>query len=581
MTICVIMPTTWAGERFLADTVTLQTLFKPLRSFLMRCFSRFKAPALIALSLGLAACSGGTPTLTTPVSAANAYFLTSDNSIVGVDLDNMEYARSVRTLPQATTSTPVDGSLDLGEVILDIDYRNSEGAIYALTRTGTQGRIIRIDPTNGALVRISTLVADGTSTAISLANISYSIDFNPVVDRLRIIGSDGTNLRADVLTGDTLVDTKITSNTITGSAYEDSFLSGGRSTRLLTLDVGTDALYLQNPPNAGTQTLVRPLLSGTDFTRVDGYDINPANNAGVAILTSGGAQRVYAINASAGSGNAATAIGNPPPLTGGVRYTALTLITAANPTVLALSRNNQLYSFNAEQPDQISTPVTISGLATPATEKVIAIDFRQSDRKLFALTSDSKLYSVDTAGVATAVSTLSPALATGVNYTMDFNPQMVGSTNRLQLIGDNDSNAIVDAETGIVTASTAVSGTPNPTVVAAAFSNNYRGNTSTRLLVIDRANASLSEQNLASTSTNPVVGALTSISTLGITLAGNAGLDISGRFNDNILLMAHGSEPGSSTLYRLNSSTTTTVTPTGIIGGSAGPMDLIDIAIRF
>lgn len=567
----------------------------------MRRLSLFKSLTLIALSSGLAACGGSAPTLNIPVSAANAYFLTSDDHIVGVDLESMEYGRSVTALPRATTATAVDGYLDLTEVVLDIDYRNSEGALYALTKTGSQGRIIRIDPATGSFIRVSTLVKESDGSAMNLSASSYTIDFNPVVDRLRIIGSNGDNWRADVLTGETLADTAITTNTITGAAYEDSFTSAGRGTRLLTLDAGTNSLYLQgNPnPNDGTQNSAKPLLSGTAVTSIDGYDINPANNSGLAIMTVGGVQRIYNITPAASS-NAASLFGTPPTLTGGIKYKALSLITRANPTVLALTSNNSYYSFNANQPDQISNPAAISGLSA-AGEKVIGIDMRQSDRKLYALTDASKLYTIDLAspaatptnaagGAATFVSDLkfvntsNPALATNVNYTFDFNPVIATTdalSSRMRLIGDDDSNAIVEVESGTVTPSTNVSGTPNPTVVAAAYSNNYRNAISSSLLVIDRASASLNEQNTTTTS-NPVLGALTRISLLGISLAGHAGMDISGRGNENILLMAHGSEPGSSALYRLSnvSTNSATLATTGVIGGTLAPQDLIDIAIR-
>lgn len=548
---------------------------------------------LVLASTGLAACGGNAPVLNVPVSAANAFFLTTDNSIVGVDVDDMEYARSVRTLPQATTADTA-GALDPLETVLDIDYRNSEGALYALTKTGTKGRIIRIDPTSGSFTRISTLVSDGTTTNMSLPATSYTIDFNPVVDRLRIIGNDGSNWRTDVSTGDTLVDTPTTVKTLSGAAYEETFTGLGRGTRLFTLDAATDSLYLQNPPNDGTQTSAKSLLGSTDVGSIDGYDINPANNAGLAMLTVAGVQRVYTINPAASS-NAAIVVGSPPVLTGSLKYKALTFITRANPTVLALTSGNRYYSFNANQPDQISNPVSIT---VPSGETVLGFDMRQSDRKLYALTSASKLYTVDLAmpaagatpagGAATLVSTLSRLLTSGVGYTLDFNPLIAtpgNASNRMRLIGNDDSNATVEVETGTVSPSTAVSGTPNPTVVAAAYINNFRntGSTtpSTRLFVIDGTNGTLNEQNI--TAGDPLLGTLTRISTLGITLAGRVGFDISGQSNDNILLMAHGTEPGVSTLYRFGSSLSSTAsfTPTGMIGGSSGPTDLIDIAIRF
>mgnify|MGYP003450033191 FL=1 len=547
-------------------------------------------------SAGLAACGGNAPVLNVPVSAANAFFLTTENSIVGVDVDDMKYARSVSTLPQATTADTA-GALDPLETVLDIDYRNSEGALYALTKTGTKGRIIRIDPSSGNFTRISTLVNDGTTTNMSLPATSYTIDFNPVVDRLRIIGSDGSNWRADVSTGDTLVDTPTTVINLSGAAYEDTFSALGRGTRLFTLDATTDSVYLQDPPNDGKQTAAKSLLGSTDVASIDGYDINPANNVGLAMMTVAGVQRVYTINPAASIGsNAASLVDSPPALTGSFKYKALTFITRANPTVLALTSSNRYHSFNANQPDQISNPASIT---VPSGETVLGFDMRQSDRKLYALTSASKLYTVDLAtpaataptpagGTATLVSTLSLPLISGVSYTLDFNPLIAATgsaSNRMRLIGNDDSNATVEVETGTVSTSTVVSGTPNPTIVAAAYINNFRniGSTTpnTRLFVIDSANGTINEQNI--TAGDPLLGTLTRISSLGITLAGRVGFDISGQNNDNILLMAHGTEPGISTLYRLGSSLSSTASfaPTGMIGGSSGPTDLIDIAIRF
>lgn len=545
---------------------------------------------LVMTSAGLAACGGNAPILNVPVSAANAYLLTTDNSIVGVDLDDMEFARSVRILPQATTAGTT-GALDPLETVLDIDYRNSEGAIYALTKTGTQGRIIRIEPTSGSLTRISTLVSDGTTTEMNLSANGYTIDFNPVVDRLRIIGTDGSNWRTDVSTGDTLVDTPTSITTLSGAAYEDTFSALGRGTRLFTLDAASNSLYLQDPPNNGTQTAAKSLLGSTDVASIDGYDINPANNVGLAMLTVAGVQRVYTINPAA-SGNAASLMGNPPRLIGSLKYKALTFITRANPTVLALSRDNTYRSFNANTPDQVSNPVTISGLT--ASENVIGIDFSQSARKLYALTDNSKLYTIDpnlpaasgatpAGGTAALVSTLTTPLATtGVTYTMDFNPfieTVAPNSNRLRLIGSNNSNSVVTVEDGTVTPNNPVSGTPPPVVGAAAYINNFRSTTATGLLVIDRANSSLNVQDISDDASKQ--GSLTRRAALDITLDSSSpvGFDISGRNNENQLLMARTESSGAFTLYRVNSAATSA--PLTTIGAIAGATDLVDIAIRF
>lgn len=550
----------------------------------MHRFSFSRLLLLSAISAGLAACGSSTTTFTVPVSAPNAYLLTSNDQIVGVDLDSMEFARSVRSIPRATTAsttTPNTLALEPGEVIQDIDYRNSEGVLYALTTLSGKGYIIRIDPSSGVILRVSTLVTEGTTTQIALSDTSYTIDFNPVVDRLRVIGSNGSNLRVDVSTGDTLTDTNIQSgNTITGAAYEDSFSSAGRGTQLFTLDSSMDRVNLQSPPNDGTQSNLKSLLGNTtDVESINGYDINPGNNTGLALLTVGGSQQFYNINPGA-TGNAASLFAAPPRLTGGITYKSFAFLTTANPTVTALTSTNKFRTFRANQPSVVSNEVALTGLG--ASEKIIGMDFRQSDRTLYALSDASKIYSVSTTGALAAVRTLGTPLHNATQYTLDFNPLTPTSgaaQNRLRLIGADRSNAVVNVEDGVVTTNTAVSGSPMPEVKAAAYLNNFRGSTITSLLVIDRANSALSVQNISDTVATQ--GTLTRLSALGITLdpLSPVGFDASGRNNENQLLMARTSSSGNFSLYRVNSAVNSN--PLTLIDAIASSSEFIDIAIRF
>lgn len=548
----------------------------------MHRFSFSRLLLLSAISAGLAACGSSTTTFTVPVSAPNAYLLTSNDQIVGVDLDSMEFARSVRSIPRATTAsttTPNTLALELGEIIQDIDYRNSEGVLYALTKLSGKGYIIRIEPSSGVILRVSTLVTEGTTTQIALSDTSYTIDFNPEVDRLRVIGSNGSNLRVDVSTGDTLTDTNIQSgNTITGAAYEDSFSSAGRGTQLFTLDSSMDRVNLQNPPNDGTQSNPKSLLGSTNVESINGYDINPSNNTGLALLTVGGSQQFYNISPGA-TPNAASLFAAPPRLTGGITYKSFAFLTTANPTVTALTSTNKIRTFRANKPSVVSNEVALTGLG--ASEKIIGMDFRQSDRTLYALSDASKIYSVSTTGALAAVRTLGTPLNNATQYTLDFNPLIPsGSTqNRLRLIGSDRSNAVVNVEDGVVTTNTAVSGSPAPEVKAAAYLNNFRGSTITSLLVIDRANSALSVQNISDTVATQ--GTLTRLSALGITLdpLSPVGFDASGRNNENQLLMARTSSSGNFSLYRVNSAVNSN--PLTLIDAIASSSEFIDIAIRF
>lgn len=555
------------------------------------------AVALIATGGLLSACGGGSsdgPRI--QVSPANAYLLTSQNRIIGVDLDDTEYARSVIAIaqntlaPTATTGYSIN-ALDIGEQVLAIDYRNSEGALYALTRLGSEGRIITITPTTGAITRVSTLKTDTTGGAFTLnANVGYTIDFNPTVDRLRIIASDDTNYRVDVLTGETITDGSISipSATIAGVAYTDNFTAiAGRTTTLFGIDTTTDALYSFSSANAGTLNATSKTLNIGDVTTVNGFDIDPSSNALTAVLSVAGSPAVYSLDAT-GASNVASRSASLPTLPTGETYASFSLITTANPTVVVLDNANKLSVMRANDPTTVFTPGS-GTVALGGMETLIGIDFRQSSRTLNGLGSLGNHYALtvpvngSVSPTAIKLNTSATPLTANVGYTTDFNPTSGNGVNRLRLIGDNDSNAVVEIETGISTPNTAISGSPNPTVVAAAYSNNYRNAASTQLFVIDRANSAIATQTVSdptAPATTPVVGQLVNSQPLGITLSGPVGFDISGRNNENILLLAR-TTAGPHTLYRVNLGLSTPLLSLGAVGGINGSSNLIDMAIVF
>ena len=561
------------------------------------------AVALIATGSLLSACGGGStngPII--QVSATTAYLLTSNNRIIGVDLEDTEFARSViGILTNTVVDDPADdndgysvNALDINEQVLAIDYRNSEGKLYALTRLGNEGRIVTITPTTGVITRVSTLTADASDTTNAFsslnANVSYTIDFNPTVDRLRIIGSDDSNYRVDVLTGETFTDgpISISSATMTGVAYTDNFTaSAGRTTTLFGIDTTTDALYSFSSANDGTLTTPNKTLGIGDVTTVNGFDIDPSSNALTAVLSVAGTSSVYSLDAT-GVSNVASLRTNLPKLPTGETYASFSLVTTANPTVVVLDNANKLSVLRANDPTVVFTPGT-GTVALGGMETLIGIDFRQSSRTLNGLSSLGNHYALTvpvsgtTSPSATKLNTSATSLTANVGYTTDFNPTSGNGVNRLRLIGDNDSNAVVEIETGISTPNTAISGSPDPTVVAAAYSNNYRNATSTQLFVVDSANSAIATQTVSDPTapdTTPVVGQLVNSQPLGITLAGPVGFDISGRNNENVLLLAR-SAAGPHTLYRVNLGLSTPLLSLGTVGGTSGSSNLIDMAITF
>ena len=130
--------------------------------------------------------------------------------------------------------------------LLGIDVRPAGGQLYGVFADGT---LARIDPQSGQATKVSMLatkLADG---------VQATVDFNPVADKLRVMGSDGTSLRVTVETGEVVTDGShsyadaTTPNVIAG-AYTNSY-KGTEKTQLFNIDGAAGWLVLQDPPNDG------------------------------------------------------------------------------------------------------------------------------------------------------------------------------------------------------------------------------------------------------------------------------------------------------------------------------------------
>ena len=94
---------------------------------------------------------------------------------------------------KATTVGTITG-LQGAEKLNGIDFRVSRGILYGL---GSSGRLYTIDTkTAGAKA-----VGSGEPLAFNLQGSEYGFDFNPVVDRIRIVSDAGQNMRAHPDTG--------------------------------------------------------------------------------------------------------------------------------------------------------------------------------------------------------------------------------------------------------------------------------------------------------------------------------------------------------------------------------------------
>jgi outer membrane protein assembly factor BamB len=200
--------------------------------------------------------------------------------------------------------------------IAGVDVRPADGMLYAVAVDGT---VYTVDPVTGQAtmkVKLETMLP---------ANAVATIDFHPAADRLRLLGSDGTSLRANVDDGKVIVDGRLkfaegdrnagkTPNIVAG-AYSNS-VKGTKETALYDLD-GTLGVYLrQAPPNDGIlQTLGDSGLKGNAIA----FDIvtdAAGKNTGYAVMNGA----LYTVDVASG---AAKQVGKIAGLPTGVRDVAV------------------------------------------------------------------------------------------------------------------------------------------------------------------------------------------------------------------------------------------------------------------
>jgi hypothetical protein len=244
--------------------------------------------AILAIAAALSPAAG----------AATVYGLTTTNGLVVFDS---------ATPGSLTSSVPVTG-LVAGDTLVGIDFRPANGQLYGL---GSGSRLYSINRVTGVATQV------GSSGAFTLNGTSYGFDFNPTVDRIRVVSDVDQNLRLNPDTGGlAATDLALTyaagdSNAgqnpnVVGSAYTNNF-PGSVATTLYGIDSALDILAIQNPPNNGTLNTVGALGVNT-IDRV-GFDIftdaGGVNN-GFASLTVGANSNLYTINLTTG---AATLVG--------------------------------------------------------------------------------------------------------------------------------------------------------------------------------------------------------------------------------------------------------------------------------
>ncbi|MFI6394120.1 DUF4394 domain-containing protein [Nonomuraea sp. NPDC050547] len=226
-----------------------------------------------------------------------------------------------------------------------------------------------------------------------------------------------------------------------------------------------------------------------------------------------------AIVAAAGAGLAAPALADASPRRDG-----------ATLRVAGLTADGRLVAFRADRPGSVTDIGKVNGLNGDA--KVVGIDYRVQDGKLYAVGDQGGVYTLSGAAKATKVSQLSVALD-GKNFGVDFNP----AANRLRVISDTGQNLrhnIDDPMGAPATGTTATDGKlTNPPVPpattgltalgvsGAAYTNNdLDATTATTLFDVDTTADQIAVQSPAN------AGNLAPTGKLGVDAGPAAGFDI-------------------------------------------------------
>ena len=239
----------------------------------------------------------------TGAQSAAIYSLANDGtSLVRFDSAAPGSVTTVGAISGATTS------------LNGLDFRPANGFLYGYQQASSGIYIVNI--------------ATGATTLVSTSNLSVTsallgIDFNPTVDRLRLVTVNDENRRINVDNGVNATpggdgplayaggDANAgTDPNIIDAAYTNSDSNPATGTTLYYIDYVLDTLVSTTNPNGGVLNTVGAL--GVDTDRFVGFDIltdlNGTNTA-FASLRVGGVERLYTINLISGAASSIGTIG--------------------------------------------------------------------------------------------------------------------------------------------------------------------------------------------------------------------------------------------------------------------------------
>ncbi len=293
-------------------------------------------------------------------------------TLVGLTTTNALVTFDSATPATIQSTVPVTG-LQPSENLLGIDYRSTNGTLYGV---GSTNRIYTINTSSG----VASAVGTGPFTpAISGANLG--LNFNPAVDKIRVVTNTGQNLRINADTGvvaatdtplaydaatyDAVIGGTAPAPTIVSVAYTKNAnpTTGATVTTLYGIDANLDILVTQGgpgddttslSPNTGVLYAVNKL--GFDVTTNSGFDIEAGTDK--AYVASG--TKLYSVNLTTGAGTSIGVVGTGQTLRG----LAIAPAAAGAGTIQLSASTN---SFPASRGPLAITVTRTGGTSLPTT----------------------------------------------------------------------------------------------------------------------------------------------------------------------------------------------------------------------
>jgi len=226
----------------------------------------------------------------------------SAERLVAADASNRLYTFDSAS-PEKWSRTKALTGLAAGEKVVGLDVRPAGRRLIALTN---RSRLYSVQRSRAIATPIG-----GNPFMPTLDGAAVGFDFNPTVDRIRVVSGSGQNLRLNPDTGAVaFTDGGLrykdgdpaagSTPSAIGAAYTNS-VAGAMSTTLYVIDTRRDSLAIQAPPNDGVLTTVGPL--GVNLSGPLGFDISTRDGKAYVLAHRPGTDRsrLFAINLAKGT----------------------------------------------------------------------------------------------------------------------------------------------------------------------------------------------------------------------------------------------------------------------------------------